>query len=678
MTEYTCPMHPQIRQSGPGACPICGMDLEPIQVSDEENQELKEMKLRFWIALFLSIPILLPLPEWVHGVLASPIVCWAGWPFFWRAGVSIRNRQLNMFTLIGLGVGSAYIYSLISLLFPFIFPFSPVPNYFEAAAVITVLVLLGQVLELNARAKTGRAIRALLNLAPKAATLVFPNGEEKIVALDEVKKGDLLRIHPGEKIPVDGVVFEGSSTLNESMMTGEPVSIEKKPGDPVIGGTVNERGSLLIRAEKVGRETLLAQIVEMVTVAQRSRAPIQNLADSVSAYFVPAVICIALLTFLGWFWLGPQPSFSYGIINAVSVLIIACPCALGLATPMSVMVGIGEGAKNGILIKNAEVLERMENVDTVVVDKTGTLTEGKMHLNAVVSLGNLSEESLLQWAASVEIHSEHPLSSAIVKKAKEKGLPLIKAENFESISGKGVSGKINQKTVSIGNAQLIPEQSLAHFSQTAESLRQEGQTVMFIAIDHQLEGLLAFSDPIKLSSFEAIEQLHRDGIQIVMLTGDHSMTAEVVAKKLGIDEVHAEILPEDKYKIVQALQMQGRFVAMAGDGINDAPALAEAHVGIAMGTGTDVAMESAGITLIKGDLRGIVRARKLSEATMRNIRQNLWFAFLYNSLGVPIAAGLFYPFFGILLSPMIASAAMSLSSVSVIWNALRLRLTKGC
>ena len=700
-TEYVCPMHPQIVRSGPGSCPICGMALEPrvVSVQEEENPELTSMRRRFWVGVALTVPILLAamseiLPGaalaklispralvWFELVLATPVVLWGGWPFFVRGWQSIVNRSLNMFTLIGLGVAVAYVYSVVAALAPGIFPGSfrdasgRVGVYFEAAAAITTLVLLGQVLELRARSRTGAAIRALLGLAPKTARLVLDDGSEKDVPLEQVRPGDRLRVRPGEKIPVDGIVLEGRSSVDESMITGEPIPVEKQKGDGVTGATVNGTGSLVIRAERVGSETLLAQIVRMVAEAQRSRAPIQKLADRVSGYFVPIVVGVAVLTFVVWALFGPAPRLAHALVNAVAVLIIACPCALGLATPMSIMVAMGRGATAGVLFRNAEAIEAMRRVDTLVVDKTGTLTEGKPKLVTVEPGESFEAQTLLRMAATLERGSEHPLASAIVKGAEERGIALGSAEEFESLTGRGVRGRVDGSQVVLGNRKLLDELRFepGALEESAEALRGDGQTVMFVAVNGQAAGLLGVADPIKQSTPEAIDQLHGDGMRIVMLTGDSRTTAEAVARKLGIDEVIAEVLPEKKADIVKRLQSQGRFVAMAGDGINDAPALAQAQVGIAMGTGTDVAMESAGVTLIKGDLRGIVRARLLSRATMRNIQQNLFWAFIYNALGVPIAAGVLYPFLGLLLSPMIAAAAMSFSSVSVISNALRLR-----
>jgi Cu+-exporting ATPase len=698
--EYTCPMHPEIVRSEPGFCPICGMALEPRTVTgQEENAELSEMTRRFKISLILTIPLLLlamsdlipgqpvqhaisPLIlKYIQLMLASPVVLWGGWPFFQRGWASIVNRSLNMFTLIAVGTGVAYLYSVVATFAPGLFPASfrghgnEVGVYFEVSAVIITLVLLGQVLELRARSQTSGAIRALLGLAPKTARRIREDGTEEEIPLDSIKVNDMLRVRPGEKIPVDGVVLEGTSYVDESMVTGEPVPVEKSEGEKVIGGTVNGTGSFIMRAERVGSETLLAQIVRMVSEAQRSRAPIQRLADVVASYFVPAVIVIAVITFIVWALIGPEPRMAYALVNAISVLIIACPCALGLATPMSIMVATGRGATAGVLIKNAEALEIMEKVDTLVVDKTGTLTEGKPRLTSVVALPGFDESELLQLAASIERASEHPLAAAIVAGAQERNLKLSEAEQFQSITGKGVVGRVEGRQVALGNIKLLEQLSIEAegLIKRAEGLRKEGETVMFVAIDGRATGLLGVADPIKESTPEAIRILHDEGIRIRMLTGDNRTTAEAVARKLGIDDVDADLLPEQKIEVIKRLQAEGRIVAMAGDGVNDAPALAQAHVGIAMGTGTDVAIESADITLVKGDLRGIARARRLSRATMRNIRQNLFFAFVYNALGVPIAAGVLYPAFGILLNPMIASAAMSFSSVSVIGNALRLR-----
>lgn len=698
---YTCPMHPEIRQNGPGNCPICGMALEPETITGEEgeNPELIDMRKRFWIGLALTLPVFAlemgshifdlhryisgTLSNWVQLVLATPVVLWAGKPFFERGWASLKTRNLNMFTLIAMGTGVAWLYSIVATLAPGIFPEAfqqdgAVAVYFEASAVITVLVLLGQVLELKAREQTGGAIRALLDLAPKTARRVNESGEDEDVPLDQIKVGDLIRVRPGEKVPLDGIVAEGQSAVDESMITGESMPVKKELQSKVIGGTMNQTGSFVMKAEHVGKDTMLSQIVHMVAEAQRSRAPIQRLADIVASWFVPAVILVAVLAFIIWSIYGPSPAFSYALIAAVSVLIIACPCALGLATPMSIMVGVGKGAQAGVLIKNAEALERLEKVDTLVIDKTGTLTEGKPTVTKIVTVNNSAEDDLLLLAASLEQNSEHPLAHAIVMAAKKKGLNLVAAEEFDSPTGKGVIGRINGQDVALGNVMLMEEKAVnvSTLSTQADELRSDGATVIYIAVDGQVAGILSIADPIKETTLDAIQQIQNLGIHIVMLTGDNRRTAEAVAKTLGIEAVEAEILPEDKGKIVKKLRDEGRIVAMAGDGTNDAPALAAADVGIAMGTGTDVAMESAGVTLLKGDLIGIVRARKLSVATMNNIRQNLFFAFIYNTAGVPIAAGILYPFFGILLSPIIAAAAMSLSSVSVIGNALRLRLLK--
>jgi len=693
--KYTCPMHPEIIRDGPGSCPICGMALEPLTVSldEEENHELKDMTRRFWIAVALAIPVfalgmsdlipgqplqqLVPMRmlQWVQLALASPVVLWCGWPFFVRAWQSIVNRSLNMFTLIGLGVGVGYLFSVIAVVLPGVFPASfrdehgNVPVYFEAAAVIVALVLLGQVLELRARSQTGNAIRELLGLAPKTARRIA-HGREEDVPLDHVHPGDLLRVRPGERVPVDGVVVEGSSSVDESMITGESIPVEKTQGDRVVGATVNGTGSFVMRAERVGSETLLAQIVQMVAEAQRSRAPIQKLADVVSSYFVPAVVLIAVLTFIVWSIWGPEPRMAHGLVNAVAVLIIACPCALGLATPMSIMVATGKAAQNGVLFRNAEAIEVMRKVDTLVIDKTGTLTEGKPRLDSVVVVNGFDEQTVLRLAGSLERSSEHPLAAAIVAGANERGIEIKEATRFQSLTGKGVVGEVDGHHVAVGNRSLLDDPKL---EARAEELRANGQTIMFVVIDEKPAGLIGVADPIKETTPDAVKQLHAEGIRLVMLTGDSRTTAEAVARKLGIDEVVAEVLPDQKVEVVKKFQDAGRIVAMAGDGINDAPALAQAHVGIAMGTGTDVAMKSADVTLVKGDLRGIVRARSLSRATMSNIKQNLFFAFIYNTLGVPIAAGVLYPFFGVLLSPMLAAAAMSFSSVSVIANALRLR-----
>ena len=702
--EWVCPMHPEIVRDAPGSCPICGMALESktISAEEEENPELIDMTRRFRVSAVLTIPLFmiamrhyLPgldlidrhLPpeflKWLELVLATPVVLWGAWPFFARGWQSIATWNPNMFTLIGLGVGLAYGYSIVAALFPGLFPESfrseggQVGLYFEAAAVIVTLVLLGQVLELRARSRTGAAIKALLGLAPKTARRIR-DGSEEDVPMERIKAGDHLRVRPGEKVPVDGTVTEGSSAVDESMITGEPIPVSKQPGDRVIGATVNGTGTLIMRAEKVGAETLLAQIVHMVAEAQRSRAPIQKLADVVAGYFVQTVVGIAALTFVIWAWIGPEPRMAYALVNAVAVLIIACPCALGLATPMSIMVAMGKGATGGVLFKNAEAIEVMKTVDTLVTDKTGTLTEGKPRLVNIMPAAEFDERTLLHLAASIEMGSEHPLAEAIVAGAKEKGISPTRVESFESLTGRGVTGMINGRRTALGNRRLMEELGIApgDLPDKAESMRKEGQTAMFVAADGKMAGLLAVADPIKTTTAEAIGSLHQEGIRVVMITGDSKTTAEAVAKKLGIDEVLAEVLPDQKAAMVKRLQGEGRIVAMAGDGINDAPALAQAHVGVAMGTGTDVAMKSAGVTLVKGDLRGIVRARKLSRATMRNIKQNLFFAFVYNSLGVPIAAGILYPAFGILLSPIIAAAAMSFSSVSVIGNSLRLKSTR--
>ncbi len=707
-TTYTCPMHPEIRRPGPGSCPKCGMTLEPVTVTatpaeeEERGGELASMTRRFVVSAVLSLPLfalamiadLFPswLPaglsmgavQWIEFFLATPVVLWGGWPFFVLGWQSVKNRSLNMFTLIALGVGVAWLYSMAALLFPEIFPETMrmegglVDVYFEAAAVITALVLLGQVLELRARSKTNSAIRMLLELAPKTARILREDGTEEDIPLDQVQPGDRLRVRPGEKIPVDGKVLEGSTFVDESMVTGEPNPAEKAPGDTVVGATLNGTGGLVIRAEKIGADSLLGRIVQMVSEAQRSKAPIQKLADTVAGYFVPAVVLTALLAFAAWLFWGPQPRLAHAIVNSVAVLIIACPCALGLATPISIMVATGRGALSGILIKNAEALETMEKVDTLVVDKTGTLTEGKPKVESTGNAEGLPAEKVLFFAAALEKASEHPLAEAIVKAAAERGLEVPDSEEFQSLTGKGVTGKVEGRDTALGNAKLMEALGIEAgvLEEKAERLRAEGKTVMLLAVDGRPAGWIAVADPIKESTPEAIRDLHAEGIRIVMLTGDSRATAKSVAKKLGIDEVEAEVLPEQKSRAVEKLRSQGRVVAMAGDGINDAPALALAHVGIAMGTGTDIAMESAGVTLVKGDLRGIVKARRLSRATMRNIRQNLFFAFVYNTVGVPVAAGVLYPFFGILLSPIIAAAAMSFSSVSVITNSLRLRRTR--
>jgi P-type Cu+ transporter len=697
-TEYVCPMHPQIVRSEPGNCPICGMTLEPRVVSagDEPSPELADMTRRFWISVALTVPLMLiemsgmmagralipaAARTWIELALATPVVLWAGWPLLLRGWESIVNRGLNMFTLIGMGVGVAYGYSLFAAIFPNQFPDSfraadgTVTVYFEAAAAITALVLLGQVLELRARSNTSSAIKALLGLAPKTARVIRPDGREEDVTLDRVVPGDRLRVRPGEKVPVDGVVAEGASTVDESMVTGEPIPVEKKAGDRLIGATINGTGGFVMRAERVGSDTLLARIVRMVSEAQRSRAPIQRLVDVVASYFVPAVVISAVITFIAWAMVGPQPRMAYALVNAVAVLIIACPCALGLATPMAIMVGTGRGATAGVLIKNAEALEILEKVNTLVVDKTGTLTEGKPRLVSVTALAGFTEAEVLRLAASLERGSEHPLAAAIVAGAEERKLTLATAADFKSVTGQGVSGRVEGRAVALGNEQMMRALGVGveAVSADADAQRKDGHTVMLVSVDARAAGLLGVADPIKASTAEALKMLQDDGVKIIVLTGDNRITAAAVAKKLGIDQVEAEVMPDQKATVVKRLQSEGRIVAMAGDGINDAPALAQAQVGIAMGTGTDVAMESAGVTLIKGDLRGIAKARRLSRATMRNIRQNLFFAFFYNVIGIPIAAGVLYPTFGLLLSPIIASAAMSLSSVSVITNALRLR-----
>jgi Cu+-exporting ATPase len=698
--EYTCPMHPQIVRDAPGNCPICGMALEPRTVTGGEvpSPELVDMTRRFWIAALLALPVflvamsdLLPgrplhfldmrLLNWVQLVLATPVVLWCGWPFFERAGASVIHRSLNMFTLIALGTGAAYLYSLPATVAPGIFPegfrsaSGAVEVYFDTAAVITALVLLGQVLELRARGQTSGAIRRLLGLAPRTARIVRPDGREEDVLLDRIQAGDRLRVRPGEKVPVDSTVLEGRSSVDESMISGEPIPVEKEPGSKVIGATVNGAGSLLIRADRVGTGTLLAQIVRMVSEAQRSRAPIERMVDRVSGYFVPAVLGISVLTFMVWGIWGEPPRLAHALVNAVAVLIIACPCALGLATPLGIMVGVGRGAENGILIKNAEALEILEKADTLVVDKTGTLTEGKPRLVGVEPAPGFAEDLLLRLAASLERGSEHPLAAAIVKGAESRGVALAEARDFQSVTGKGVIGNVEGRIVVLGNAALMADQHVAVdvIRPRMEELRREGQTVMLVAADGQLAGLVSVADPIRSSTPEAIRLLHEEGIRVIMLTGDSLTTAEAVARKLGIDEVIAEVLPQQKHEVVKRLQSEGHIVAMAGDGINDAPALAQAQTGIAMGTGTDVAMESAGVTLVRGDLRGIASARRLSRATMRNIRQNLFLAFVYNAVSVPVAAGVLYPFFGLLISPIWASAAMTLSSLSVVGNSLRLR-----
>ena len=703
-SKFTCPMHPEIVQDGPGDCPICGMALEPMGVNLDEgpNPELVDMTRRFWVGLALSVPVLalemgghipgLHLAErisqdtsnWIQLVLGTPVTLWCGLPFFQRGWASLISRNLNMFTLIGLGTGAAYAYSVLATVAPGIFPDSfrgpggAVAVYFEAAAVIIVLVLLGQVLELKAREGTGRALRALLDLAPQTARRLGPSGEDEEVPLEEVQAGDRLRVRPGDKVPVDGEVVDGHSSVDESMITGESVPVEKMAGDKVIGATLNGSGAFVMRADRVGSETMLSQIVALVADAQRTRAPIQRLADVVAGYFVPVVVVIAIAAFVVWSLIGPPPAMAFALIAAVSVLIIACPCALGLATPMSIMVGVGRSAQAGVLIRNAESLERFEKVDTLVVDKTGTLTEGKPKVVGVESGEELTQAELLRLAATLERGSEHPLAEAIVTAAQDQGIQIGEAAEFQSITGKGVRGTVDGKNVALGNASLLDELGVTakHFEDRAEYLRQDGSTVMYVVVESRVAGIIAVADPIKATTPDALKALRDEGVRIVMLTGDNPTTAQAVASKLGIDSVEAEVLPQRKGEIVRKLREQGRVVAMAGDGVNDAPALAEADVGIAMGTGTDVAMESAGVTLVKGDLAGIARARHLSRATMRNIRQNLFFAFIYNALGVPIAAGVIYPFFGVLLSPIIAAAAMSLSSVSVVGNALRLRTVK--
>ena len=701
-TIYTCPMHPEIRQLGPGPCPICGMALEPeiVSLDAAPNAELADMTRRFWIGLALTVPVFAlemgghvmglhqwigqQSSNWIQLVLATPVVLWAGWPFFTRGWASIITRNLNMFTLIAMGTGVALVYSIIGTILPSAFPSSlhgadgSVAVYFEAAAVITVLVLLGQVLELKAREQTSGAIRALLDLSPKLARRIRPDDTDEDISLELVNVGDRLRVRPGERVPVDGAILDGRSAIDESLVTGESMPVTKGMGENVIGGTMNQSGGFVMRAEKIGRDTLLAQIVQMVAKAQRSRAPIQRLADQVSAWFVPAVILSALLAFAAWAMWGPEPRFTYGLIAAVSVLIIACPCALGLATPMSIMVGVGRGAQLGVLIKSAEALERLEKVDTLVVDKTGTLTEGKPSVVSIKTVAGVEETELLRLTASLERNSEHPLAAAIVRSANERSLALAPVANFDSPAGKGVTGSVDGHTLVIGNRRIMAEAGIntSNLDQKADDLRRDGATAIFVAIGRQAAGIIAIADPIKATTSTAIATLKASGVRVVMLTGDNATTAKAVADKLGIVDVEADILPGDKANIVERFRSQGRVVAMAGDGVNDAPALAAADVGIAMGTGTDVAMESAGVTLLKGDLNGIVRARHLSAATMANIRQNLFFAFVYNAAGIPIAAGVLYPKFGILLSPVIAAAAMSLSSVSVIGNALRLRRTK--
>ncbi len=706
-TDYVCPMHPEVAQDHPGDCPKCGMVLEPRTVMLEDaNPELIDMTRRFWLGLVMALPVFVlamsemipgpPLKEilsakisnWLQFILATPVVLWVGLPFFQRGWASVVNRSLNMFTLIAMGTGTAYLYSMVATILPDLFPESfrtaggEVPVYFEAAAVIIVLVALGQVLEIRARSKTSSALKALLGLAPQSARINWSNGKEEDISIEKVAVGDRLRIRPGEKVPVDGEVLEGSTSIDESMVTGEPIPVEKRRGSWVTGGTINGTGMVLMQAKRVGQETMLARIVQMVSEAQRSQAPIQRVADVVAGYFVPIVVLVAVVAFGVWATIGPEPRLAYALVNAVAVLIIACPCALGLATPMSIMVGTGRGATAGILIKNAETLERLEKVDTLVVDKTGTLTEGKPVLQSIVPTSDFSETAVLQFAASVERASEHPLASAVVAGAKVQGLLLSVVEDFRSQTGEGVEGKVDGKIVALGNRLFlerdmgVPSKDLVELNKQSEALRKQGQTVVFVAVDGKPAGVIGVIDPIKPTTAEAIHLLKRAGLKIVMLTGDNRQTAEAVGTQLGLKHIQAEVLPEHKHQVVKQLRKKGHVVAMAGDGINDAPALAEADVGIAMGTGTDVAIESAGITLVKGDLLGVARARNLSRATMGNIRQNLFFAFFYNMLGVPVAAGILYPFFGILLSPIIASVAMTFSSVSVIANALRLRRAK--
>ena len=698
--EYTCPMHPQVRQMGPGHCPICGMTLEPLLATAEqgESPELRDMTRRFWIGTALTVPVFalemgghltnlshvvgLQLSNWLQLLLGTPVVLWAGWPFFVRAAASVKNRSLNMFSLIALGTGAAWLYSIVGTVAPQLFPANlrmadgAVAIYFEAAAVITVLVLLGQVLELRAREKTSGAIKALLGLAPKTAVKVHADGSEETVQVDAIQVGDLLRVRPGEKVPVDGELTDGKGNVDESMVTGEPIPVAKAVGSTVTAGTLNQTGGFVMRAEKVGADTLLSQIVHMVAAAQRSRAPIQRMADQVAGWFVPVVILVALLTFVAWLVWVPSPAFSYALITAVAVLIIACPCALGLATPMSIMVGVGKGAQHGVLIRDAEALEKMEKVDTLVVDKTGTLTEGRPKVVHIEPAAGFTAEEVLQKLASVERASEHPLAMAIVMDAQDRQLPLSQVTDFDSPVGKGVLGTVDGHAIVSGSAKFLAEHSIATsaIEAAAEQQRQKAATVIFVGIDGKLAGFAAIADPIKATTPQALEALKAAGVRVVMLTGDGRTTAEAVGRQLGIDDVVADVLPEDKAAVVKRLQDEGRVVAMAGDGVNDAPALAQATVGVAMGTGTDVAMESAGITLLKGDLMGIVRARTLSHATMRNIRQNLFLSFAYNVAGIPLAAGVLYPFFGLLLSPVVAAAAMALSSVSVIANALRLRV----
>ncbi|MBU6503110.1 MAG: copper-translocating P-type ATPase [Burkholderiales bacterium] len=700
--EYTCPMHPEVRQMGPGHCPLCGMALEPVVATAEqgESAELRDMTRRFWVALVLTAPVFAlemgghlvdihhliaqQTSNWVQLLLGTPVVLWAGWPFFVRAWASVKNRSLNMFSLIALGTGVAWLYSMVGAMAPQLFPAAfrtedgAVPVYFEAAAVITVLVLLGQVLELRAREKTSGAIRALLDLAPKHAMRVKPDGGDEHVPLEAVQVGDLLRVRPGEKVPVDGAVVEGKSSVDESMVTGEPMPVAKAPGSKVTAGTLNQTGGVVMRAEKVGADTLLAQIVQMVASAQRSRAPIQRMADQVASWFVPLIVGVAVLTFVAWLIWGPSPAFTYALISAVSVLIIACPCALGLATPMSIMVGVGRGAQVGVLVRDAEALERMEKVDTVVLDKTGTLTEGRPRVTHIEPAPGFERDTVLQHLASVERASEHPLAVAIVAAAQERELTLSPVTDFDSPAGKGVVGAVDGVQVVCGSARFLAEKGIdvGSLAAAAEAVRAQAVTVIFVGLGGKLAGFVGIADPVKQSTPQAIKALRADGIRVVMLTGDGQTTAQAVARALGIAEVIADVLPQDKGQVVQQLKSEGRIVAMAGDGVNDAPALAAADVGIAMGTGTDVAMESSGVTLLKGDLLGIVRARRVSQATMRNIRQNLFFAFVYNAAGVPLAAGVLYPFFGILLSPVVAAAAMALSSVSVITNSLRLRVAR--